>query len=209
MAMSESEPGEIQFVCIGCGAMNPAGAEVCAGCGHRFAGPDLMSATRPIMAPRPRPAPLLNPYEPPSTPISVPRTFQIGTGLVYIAVIAVCLGAFRADVSLGVASVVLLMPATIRTSMAAGRRRSEGRPMGFGEQVETFMLTGLATVGVAISSVIAFVVTCFPSGLATGNIVVALVIGAAGALVCAIWLTRVFLGIGRDNAAREREIRYR
>jgi hypothetical protein len=33
------EPDEIRFACIGCGAMNPVGAEVCAGCGHRFAGP--------------------------------------------------------------------------------------------------------------------------------------------------------------------------
>ncbi len=35
----EPESTPSQFQCIGCGTMNPAGAEVCAGCGHPFAGP--------------------------------------------------------------------------------------------------------------------------------------------------------------------------
>jgi hypothetical protein len=30
---------DVQFSCIGCGALNPPGAETCVGCGHRFAGP--------------------------------------------------------------------------------------------------------------------------------------------------------------------------
>jgi hypothetical protein len=34
-----AEPGEISFECIGCGTKNPAGAVVCSGCGHSFAGP--------------------------------------------------------------------------------------------------------------------------------------------------------------------------
>ena len=34
-----SEPEEVQFACVGCGAKNPVGAEVCSKCGHRFAGP--------------------------------------------------------------------------------------------------------------------------------------------------------------------------
>jgi hypothetical protein len=203
-----SEPGEIQFGCIGCGTMNPAGAEVCAGCGYCFAGPDLMSPTRPIERPRPRPTPLLNPYEPPSVPIAPPTTFRIGTGLVIIAVIAFCLAAFRADVSLGVAVTMLILPGTIRTPLVAARRRLEGRPMSVGEQVGTFMMTGLATLGVALSSLIAFVLTCLPSGLVTGNIGVALMVGGLGALVCGVWLTRAFLKIGQENMAREREIRY-
>ncbi len=45
------EPEEVRFACIGCGAMNPAGAEVCAGCGHRFAGP----AGGPVAHPKPLP----------------------------------------------------------------------------------------------------------------------------------------------------------
>jgi drug/metabolite transporter (DMT)-like permease len=57
-----SEPDEVRFACIGCGAMNPAGAAVCSGCGHVFAGP--VSG----MAQHPKSAPALpesrNPYRP-------------------------------------------------------------------------------------------------------------------------------------------------
>jgi hypothetical protein len=62
-----SEPDEIRLACIGCGAMNPVGAEVCAGCGHRFAGP----AGGRIDGPPPGPAPAIEEprvsYLPPST----------------------------------------------------------------------------------------------------------------------------------------------
>ena len=51
-----SEPNEVRFACIGCGAMNPAGAEVCSGCGHRFAGP----GRGPIPEPAPGSAPASN-----------------------------------------------------------------------------------------------------------------------------------------------------
>ena len=142
------------------------------------------------------------------TRIAAPRTFRIGTGLAIIAVIAVCLGALRADISLGIVAIVSFIPAAIRTTLVAGRRRFEGRPMTLEEQFSTFLITMFATWGVVISSVVAFFATCFPSGLITGNLGVALVFGALGGLGCAAWLTRVFVGISRDNAAREREIRY-
>ncbi len=45
------EPDEIQFQCIGCGAMNPAGAVVCMGCGHTFGG---LEAGPPLSSSRPR-----------------------------------------------------------------------------------------------------------------------------------------------------------
>jgi hypothetical protein len=51
-----SEPPEVKFPCIGCGALNPIGAETCVGCGHRFAGPD--SATALPVADQPKSAPL-------------------------------------------------------------------------------------------------------------------------------------------------------
>jgi hypothetical protein len=41
------EPEESQVDCIGCGTMNPASAEVCSGCGHRFAGPTGRVAHEP------------------------------------------------------------------------------------------------------------------------------------------------------------------
>jgi hypothetical protein len=47
-----SSPDEARTTCIGCGTTNPAGAEVCSGCGYRFAG----SAT-PVTVPNMRPEP--------------------------------------------------------------------------------------------------------------------------------------------------------
>jgi hypothetical protein len=52
-----SEPEEVRFACIGCGAMNPAGAEACAGCGHRFAGPGGGPIPGPGGGPIPGPEP--------------------------------------------------------------------------------------------------------------------------------------------------------
>ena len=98
-----AEADEIQFACIGCGTMNPAGAEVCAGCGYRFAGPEFTTLAPPAYSPPSRPTPF-DPYDPPLGPIAPPRTFRIGTGLVIIAVIAVCLAAWHADPSLGIAA---------------------------------------------------------------------------------------------------------
>jgi hypothetical protein len=206
-----SEPGEIQFVCIGCGTTNPAGAEVCAGCGYRFAGTDIVSTPRridPIDRPRSRPAPLLNPYEPPTPPISPPTTFRIGTILVFTAVVAVCLAMFRADISLGVFVTLMLMPAAIRTPFVAARRRRDRRPMSVGEQVGSFLMTALVTWLTAISGAIGFVATCVPSGLMTQNIAVGLTVGAIGAIACALFIIRFFLKLSRENLAKEREIRY-
>jgi hypothetical protein len=200
-----TEPDDVQFACIGCGALNPAGAEVCAGCGHRFAGPDLKPKV-PIRIPPRRSE---NFYEPPTTPIAPPRTFRIGTVLVLIALIAVALAAFRADITLGVGTIVLLAPAAIRTPFLASRRRLEGRPMGFGEQMETFVATMVVTCAVVIASMIAFFATCLPTGIMIGNLNLALAAGAVGSLACAVWLIRFFLRVGRDRAARDGEIRYR
>lgn len=48
------QPEEPRFACIGCGTMNPVGAEVCAGCGHRFGGP-ASGGINPRSAPLPMP----------------------------------------------------------------------------------------------------------------------------------------------------------
>jgi hypothetical protein len=47
-----AEPDSIQFECIGCGTMNPASAEVCAGCGYRFRGESEAQPALDPTAPR-------------------------------------------------------------------------------------------------------------------------------------------------------------
>lgn len=205
MALSD----EIQFVCIGCGALNPLGADICADCKYRFAGPEGESAASPVGAPRPRTRPaVFEPYAPPAAPIAPPRTFRIGTLLVFIAVIAVCLAALRASIGLGVFVVVSLIPATIRMAVVAGNRRTRGWPMSLEEKILTFIMTIGAIYLVGISCIIAFVVTCFPTGLLTGSIGLALIVGVAGAITAGLWISSLFLRTSRNRAARDDEIRY-
>jgi hypothetical protein len=54
------EPNEYESACVGCGAMNPIGAEACAGCGHRHAG----------LAPEPSPAIASKPIPPARTDLA-------------------------------------------------------------------------------------------------------------------------------------------
>jgi hypothetical protein len=199
-----SEPDEIRFACIGCGTYNPANAEVCAGCGHRFAGPDVIAKVRVVLPPRPSE----NPYEPPSAPIAPPRTFRIGSLLVWIALIAVCLGAFRENIALGILATISFVPPAIWTSIRSGSRRAEGRPMNIVDQLQTFSIALFGTWGIVFSSSVAFCVTCFGAGITTNSFGFALALGVVVAVGIAAWLTHLIIKNGRDWASREREIRY-
>ena len=164
-----SEPEGIRFACIGCGALNEAGAETCIGCGHSFAGPlpaALPDPSRPPPAPPPvrRPVPPPNLYEPPAPRVG-PPTIRIGTMMAIIAVIAVHLGAFAANTSLGVVASIGLLPASIRLALVVSRRAAEGRPMRVQDQWLSFLLTFLSSYLVAFSAIIAFGLTCFPIGV--------------------------------------------
>ena len=200
-----SESGEIQFVCIGCGTPNPVGAEVCAGCGHRFAGSDVLLPS-PVPTRLPRPP---DPFEPPVARVAPPRTLRIGSILLFIPVVAVCLVAFRSNTPLGIIAVVSLLPPTIRTILVTTRRRALGYPMVFHEVVATFLATLLATWGLVVSSLIAFCITCFPTGLLTQRLEVAVPIGLIAMVVWSVWLTSTFVRMARGSAARENEVRYR
>jgi len=77
-------PDEIQFDCIGCGTMNPAGAEVCSGCGHRFAGPEggRIVNSPPMMAPAPEEARVAHPSPRPVREPTVLGCFVKAIGII-------------------------------------------------------------------------------------------------------------------------------
>ena len=204
-----SEPEEIRFACIGCGALNPVGAEVCSGCGHRFAGTDIVS-TPPSAVPPPvrRPPTPERFYEPPKARVAAPTTFRIGTAMAIIAVIAVCLGAFAADLTLGIITTLGLLPATIRTFIVSATRQAEGRPMSLGGQITTFCLTILSVILIVISSAIAFCVTCLPVGLGSNSLEVAVGVGILAALGAAFLVIRGLLRLGRSRAQDRDQIRW-
>lgn len=207
------EPDEVRFACIGCGTMNPPGAESCAGCGHRFAGPGPGPAPMADLvgppSPRPR-SPSFNEYEPPAArPARLP-TFRIGPAMGLIAVIAVGLAAFAADTALGFLSLLGLVPATIRSALVASGREAERRPMGLGELARSFAATFASAYLIALSSAIAFGITCFPIALSLssppflGGVFLGACLGLAAAIAAGVWLTRGLLKMGRERADRER-----
>lgn len=198
------DPEAARFTCAGCGTSNPTGSGACSGCGRRFAGSDLALGDR--NAPTARPA--ANPYEAPLTPIPPYRSIGIGTAMMLIAVVALCLGALRANIALGIAVSLSLVPAAIRTPLVTARRRAEGATMDWSEQVATFITTVMCTWLVTIASSIAFFATCFPVGAVSNSIPFGLIVGVPVAIGCAIHLTNRFLRTGPGRAAKSDEIRY-
>jgi hypothetical protein len=202
-----SKPHEIQFACIGCGAMNPAGAEVCSGCGHRFREPTSFPSPRvpgkdPYEAPG-SPAGSTNPYEAPRSRVAGAPTFRIGTAMVLIAVVALCLGAFASGVMEGTLVTLGLLPATIRTFYIAGRREAEGRPMSLGGKISTFSATVGGLILIVFSSIVAFGLTCFPIGMTSGDLGLALGAGIIAGLAAAGGLTYTLIKASRAAARRE------
>jgi hypothetical protein len=134
-----SEPPEVKFPCIGCGALNPPGAETCVGCGHRFAGPD--SATPLPVADQPKSAPLSPSHDEPyyigDTPTSTSDTSIARLLVVAIAWIVVIL----------IAGVALLI-AFFTTCIAVGSRYTDmGNGMVFGSLAGGVVVLGLLMTG--------------------------------------------------------------
>ncbi|WP_435018683.1 hypothetical protein TA3x_000668 [Tundrisphaera sp. TA3] len=199
--MSEPEPDQIQFACIGCGALNPMDAATCSGCGHDFGRPPAPASpgsTGPLPSRRPIPAP--NPYAPPTSDLHRRPTFRIGTAMIVVAVIAVGLGAFAADEALGIGLSIGLIPATIRLAWLSSRGDVGGRAMRAGDLALAFILTFVMSYLILIASVIAFGVTCFPFGMVSQNIVVGVVAGGVAAIFVGIKLTRATLAASRRTA---------
>jgi uncharacterized RDD family membrane protein YckC len=202
---SLSEPEEIRFACIGCGTYNPSSAEVCNGCGHQFAGPDVISKVR-ITWPRRHPE---NPYAPPIAPIVRDRSLRIGSILAWTAVIAVCLGALRENLGLGLHAIISLLPATFWTSMKAGKRRVERRPMLFVDRLSTFLAAMFCVWGILIASAITFLVCVSGILVMTRSLGLGLILGTVCGVSCAGWLTHALVSADRERDRRSHEIRYR
>lgn len=200
-----SEPDEIRFACIGCGAMNPVDAASCSGCGHAFGGPVAAAPSESLAPPPPhRPSPEPNPYEPPAAQPPLQPTFRIGTAMLLVAAVATCLGAFAADVGLGACLAIGLIPATVRMAVVSVGRGPDGRPRTTAEALLSFILTFFVSYLILLASAIAFGVTCFPIGVASDSPLFALGAGGLAALIAGAWLTRVAVRAARRDFETKR-----
>jgi hypothetical protein len=180
------EPDGIWFLCPLCGASNRPENAACFLCGHRLhpPGPDeaKTDGPGPRTAPTALPAPGLS--------------FRISSLLLVIAVIAVCLGVVRENTVLGIALSVAVAPALVYTTLVADRRKARGTSMSVPETVATFLAALAGVVVIAVSTVIAFCVTCLPVGLTSQNIFLGSVIGILAAVAALVLSTRFLLALG-------------
>lgn len=125
-----------------------------------------------------------------------PQTVQLGTLMVAIAMVAVCLAVLRVSLGFGVLLILILVPASGRTIAAVLRRHARGRRMDWSERLELFVLSLCIVVVIGLASLVAFAATCFPSGVILGNgagiwgLVVAVIIGIGAAGCVAYSLIR-------------------
>lgn len=148
----DSESARPDFVnCPHCLKENDSAAERCAVCGQSLV----------------LPASGENPYAPPQSheqPLR-PHAFHIGSLMLLIALIAVCLSLLVTLPGLGVIGLLVLTPATIRTVHGAWRDRDQGRPMSWGDWFRLFAASISVVLVIELGTFAAFAVTCFPIGL--------------------------------------------
>ena len=140
--------------CPRCGARCEPGALRCPLCHDTFSEP-LATAEPPAVAPSP----------------SLPRRgLHLGTMMLVIALIAVCLAVTQELPGLGVPLCVASVLAMVRTIRVSNRRRRNARPLTTYAAVMVFLSSLALTTAAGWSAVIAFAVTCFPVGIALSGL---------------------------------------
>lgn len=140
-----------------------------------------------------------NPYAPPAMP--APRTFQLSSLMLTIALISVLLGVTRLAPGLGVGLFILVVPAYARTISIAGRRKVEEKRLSVGEKFSAFIESLAVVVMILVASGAAFYATCWiPTGigLATSDnleglgtgMLVGVILGIGVGIWVAIWVGR-------------------
>src|SRR5262245_19350826 len=96
------------------------------------------------------------PHEPDLPAGSVPaaRTFSLSSLMLLIALIAVCLAIFRLHVGLGILTVLIVVPALVRTFQAVARRRGRGQTMTTIDKLRAFFDSLPVVIGIELAAYI-------------------------------------------------------
>lgn len=130
--------------CPSCDARNFAIDDTCAECGQ----PLLI-----VILPRPK-----------------VRRVRIGSVMIVVAVVAVCLAPARIAPGASILLALFLVPATIRGLLVLEGRRLDGRRSSGDETAQVFVASFFICAAIICSAGFAFCVTCFPIGMATFNL---------------------------------------
>jgi hypothetical protein len=123
-----------------------------------------------------------------------PRTkfqFSLASILIVMTLVAVLCSIYTMAPGLGIALMVLSVPALIRTVVLAMQRGSRGKPLTFGQKAGVFAAWIGLSVVIVIAAGVAFFVSCLV-GLPTGKLEIAFTLGGIGAIVAAILLGVLF-----------------
>ena len=139
-------------VCPECGATKPLSRtkRSCWLCGHSFDGPSITTATA---VPR-------------ASAVRQPQSFGLATLMLVVTLISVVMGLTALAPGLGILLIVLLTPAMVRTFGIVGRQKAKGRQVAAAHKIGTLFASLAVVTVIGSASVGAFLVTCFPIGLA-------------------------------------------
>lgn len=129
--------------CPHCGAQNFAIDDVCMSCGRKFT---------IVIGPIPR-----------------VRRVSLGSLMMIIGVIAICLAPVRSAPGISILLAMILVPATTRAVLNIERRKLEGRPMITEEKITAYFDSTVICFGILLAASAAFVVTCVPTALCYFN----------------------------------------
>ena len=184
-----------RLVCPQCFSSNRPGDITCFLCGHGLENAMVKIETEAQRAPTPpRSSGSVNPYAPPASDISPAVTFRIGSLLLVIAVIAVCLGVARENLVLGIILAVVVVPALIYTFIVV-EKRSAGIPMAVPDKAFTFLVAIGGVLIIEFSGLVAFCMTCIPIGSVSFGansavgMIIALTLGGIAAIAAAWYAT--------------------
>jgi hypothetical protein len=127
--------------------------------------------------------------------------FGISSLLLLMTLTAVLFGLFSMEPGLGIAAMVLAVPALVPTSIVAMRKGSRGRPMTALQRVGVFTAWVALMMVVAIAAGIAFFITCLvgtavsPGGGSYPNLEAGMVLGGIAALVVAVLMFILFMRV--------------
>ena len=92
------------------------------------------------------------------------RRVGLGSVMMGVAVVAVCLAPVRVAPGLCILLACILLPATTRAILHVEGRKAEGRPMIVREKIGAFLNSTAITLVILLAASTAFVATCVPTG---------------------------------------------
>jgi hypothetical protein len=122
--------------CPHCREKNPASEDHCASCGKLL-------------------AIYIGPAE------TLPRRLGLGSLMLLVALVALCLVVMREEPALGVFMLLVSVPALIRTFAVVATRKADGRPMVVPEKVGTFAASAGIVWLIGLAAALAFGAVCF------------------------------------------------